>query len=288
MLAPEDAKAQFSSLAKSNPDDIDLIEGAILIAASLGSQVTFDECLAQLDRLASRVKNVYRDATPPSPPASPRGLLAALNQVLFVEAGFQGNEENYYDPENSFINRVLERRTGLPITLSVVYIEVARRAGINLRGIGLPGHFVVGYFEDENTGVPDIVVDPFNGGQYLSLRECEAIVHGMSFGTEETARWLRPVPTRLVLSRILSNLKQVYSSQGITPQLTTTIELMLALDPEAGTELKERAFLSYRAGKFGQAYADIKQCLDITPKGADRDQLNYYRRLFERLSVSHN
>jgi len=259
-----------------------------LIAAALGSQVDYEECHARIERLASRVRDVYNMATPASPPSNPREMIAALNQVMFIETGFQGNEENYYDPENSFLNRVLEKRTGLPITLSIVYIEVARRAGLDLKGVGLPGHFVVGYFEEDNATVPRLVVDPFNGGQFLSLRECEAIVHGMSLGSEETSRWLKPVPSRLVLVRLLSNLKQIYSAQGITPELATTIELLLVLDPGAGTELKERAFLSYRAGKFGQAYADIKRCLDIAPKGADRDQLNYYRRLFERLSVSHN
>ncbi len=93
---------------------------------------------------------------------------------------------------------------------------------------------------------------------------------------------------RLVFSRMLSNLKQSYLNLTMTERLTTTIDLMLALDPQAGTELKERAFLAYRAGKFGQAHADIKRCLDITPKGEDRDRMCYYLRLFARLSVSHN
>ena len=288
MLAPEDAQAQFSMLASSGTDDIDLLEGALLIATALGSAVNFDDSYARLDRLASRVKAVISDVAGALPASDPASMIAALNRVLFVEAGFRGNEENYYDPENSFINLVLERRTGIPITLSLVYIEVARRAGLDLQGIGLPGHFVVGYFEDINEGVPTLVVDPFNGGQYLSLRECEAIVHGMSVHSDQPSRWLGPVPARMVLSRMLNNLKQAYLYLGTTERLATVIEMLLALDPQAGTELKERAFLAYRAGKFGQAHDDIKRWLDLTPKGEDRERMRYYLRLFERLSVSHN
>lgn len=291
MLAPEDAQAQFSLLANGGADDIDLLEGALLIAAALGSAVNFDECHTRLDRLAARVNAVFSDVGDTLPASDPASMVAALNRVLFVEAGFRGNEENYYDPENSFINMVLERRMGLPITLSLVYIEVARRAGLELRGIGLPGHFVVGYFENMTEDIPALVVDPFNGGQYLSLRECEAIVHGisgMSSHSDQPSRWLRAVPTRLVLARMLSNLKQAYLNMAMTARLTTTIEMLLALDPQAGTELRERAFLAYRAGKFGQAHADIKRCLDVTPRGEDRERMHYYLRLFERLSVSHN
>ena len=288
MLAPEEAQAQFSLLANSGTDDVDLLEGALLIAAALGSAVNFDECYARLDRLASRVKAVVSDVAGTQPASGPANMIAALNRVLFVESGFCGNEENYYDPENSFINLVLERRMGLPITLSLVYIEVARRAGLELRGIGLPGHFVVGYFESADENIPALVVDPFNGGQYLSLRECEAIVDGMSVHSDQPSRWLRPVPARLVLARILSNLKQAYSNLGMMEQVTTTIEMLLALDPLAGNELRERAFLAYRAGNFGQAYADIKRWLDVTPRGEDRDRMRYYLRLFERLSISHN
>ena len=288
MLAPEDAQAQFSLLVNSSTDDIDLLEGALLIAAALGSAVNFEECHARLDRLATRVNAVLSDVGGTLTTSNPANMIAALNRVLFVESGFRGNEENYYDPENSFINLVLERRMGLPITLSLVYIEVARRAGLELHGIGLPGHFVVGYFERMTEDIPALVVDPFNGGQYLSLRECEAIVQGMSVHSDQRSRWLMAVPTRLVLARMLYNLKRAYLNLGMTERLTTTIEMLLALDPQAGTELRERAFLAYLAGKFGQAYADIKRWLEVTPRGEDRDRMRYYLRLFERLSVSHN
>lgn len=275
-------------LANNVSDDIDLLEGALLIAASLGSAVDLDECNAKLARLSERERVLSDEAGGYTPGDDPAGVLANINRVLFVESGFQGNEENYYDPENSFLNRVLEKRMGLPVTLSVVYMVVARRVGLELRGIGLPGHFVVGHFTPSKADVPSFVVDPFNGGQYLSLRECEAIIHGMSPGTDRPSRWLRPLSSPQILARILGNLKQIYVTLNLTSQLTTTIEMLLSLDPRAGMELQERAFLAYRAGKFRQAYDDIQRCLDINPRGEDHDRLHYYRRLFERLSVSHN
>ena len=288
MVTPEEAQALFASLAQESGDDIDLLEGALLVAAALGSDVDFDEVRASLDRFGRRVKEVMQWAGDAAPDCDPKAAIMSINRVLFVEAHLHGNEENYYDHDNSFLNRVLETRSGLPITLSIIYLEVARRAGLELRGIGLPGHFVVGHFVTRRDEAPDIIVDPFNAGQFLSRRECAAIVHGMSDSTEGLERSLRPVPARSILWRMLNNLKQIYLSHDMLPQLAVTIDLMLALDPSASDELRERAFLSYRSGRFDQAHEDIVRYLDAAPSEQERDRLGYYRRLFERLSVSKN
>src|SRR5205823_6434970 len=127
--------------------------------------------------------------------------------------GFAGNRDDYYDVENSYLDRVLARRTGIPITLSIVFMEVARRVGLPMQGIGLPGHFVVGYWPMGQGRIPRIIVDPFNNGQLLSVEDCATRVHA-AYGEDVrfTSEWLKPMTNRQMLARVLHNLKQIYIS----------------------------------------------------------------------------
>ena len=152
----------FLELASLSDDRINLAHGALLIAKAAYPDLDESLYLARLDRLASDVK---RDLTADIDAAA---IIARINHILYDEEKFRGNREKYYDPDNSFLNRVLDRRTGIPITLCLIYIEVAGRLGLDVRGIGLPGHFIAALFHASGK----IFIDPFNRGEIRSVDDC--------------------------------------------------------------------------------------------------------------------
>src|SRR5215212_5706363 len=155
----------FARLVRRKDDEIDLLRAALLIAHEADPTLDAGSCVAQLEALAERVRTrlAERGITPGADPAAALPTILALNLVLFTEEGFHGNTDDYYDPRNSYLNEVLARRTGIPISLALVYIEVARRVGLVLQGVGLPGHFLVGYIPPGPDGEP-VFIDPFHDG----------------------------------------------------------------------------------------------------------------------------
>ena len=175
-------------------------------------------------------------------------------RFLFEEEGFRGNTEDYYDPRNSFLNDVLDRRLGIPITLSVVYVAVAARAGLDAAGVGLPGHFVV---RAERRGRHRLL-DPFHGGTLLDRAACEALVARMRPGGGPLdPRWLAPVTTHQIFVRMLSNLKAVYSALGDWARALAAVERILLLVPDALEELRDRGTLHARLGQGSRSRARL-------------------------------
>jgi regulator of sirC expression with transglutaminase-like and TPR domain len=198
----------------------------------------------------------------------------ALNRYLFEELGFAGNESEYYDPRNSMLHQVLARRTGIPITLSVVYIEVGRRAGLRVEGLALPGHFIVRASEGEGEGV---LVDPFNG-KVTDEEECQSrldlIYEGkVALGEEH----LRPAGARTVLVRMLGNLKAVYARALLFRRALAAVERILLLAPGDLEERRDRGMLLAQLGRLPEAIAETQGYLNLAPEAADaaavREQL---------------
>src|SRR5438552_340584 len=154
MLTPQEAKRLFTRIARVPDREIDLVEASLLIAARQGSGIHTELCRAQITAMAHRVEAILRSDGIDDPRFAPCETVDAINQVLFEEEGFTGNRDDYYDVENSYLDSVLARRTGIPITLSIVYMEVARQVGLPMQGIGLPGHFVVGYWPSGRGRLP--------------------------------------------------------------------------------------------------------------------------------------
>jgi regulator of sirC expression with transglutaminase-like and TPR domain len=168
-----------------------------------------------------------------------------LNAYLFEERGFRGNTQEYYDPRNSFLNDVIDRRLGIPITLSVVYMEVGRRVGMPLQGVGMPGHFIMKYADPEE----DIYIDPFNRGRILSHEACEELLHdvyGEPVPFQET--FLAPVSKKQILSRILMNLKAIYIHTKDYLRALSVVERQLIIQPDTEQEVKDRAALRHLIG----------------------------------------
>jgi len=199
-----------------------------------------------------------------------RKFVRILNQHLIEELGFQGNEENYDDPRNSCLDQVLERRTGIPITLSVVYIEVARRLGWPIHGIGLPGHFVVRY---EDSGYSTFI-DPFHSGKLLTREECCELARGVT-GVDITQdpEALAPVGSRYILVRMLNNLRSSYFKAKNYGKAATVMDLLIEAFPEEADYYKARGIARLQLRSFGDAKRDLELYLKYSPQAEDRAEV---------------
>ncbi len=273
MEAPETpARTRFASLV-ARPV-IPLAEAALAVAAEEYPDLDTAACLGALDALARRVER----RLPPAPRPALH-VLSAMKAVLVDEEGFRGNERDYYDARNSFLNEVLERRLGIPITLSVLYIEVAARVGLGLQGVGFPGHFLVKC--PASSGAPgDLFIDPFNGGDVLGADECiarfKAVLHGRDFDP----RFLEPVSEPQILARLLHNLKKIYVEKGDDVRALWVVDRLLLLQPGSLEERRDRGLVSARLGGTASAVKDLGAYLEGSPQASDAAEV---RKLLEEL-----
>jgi regulator of sirC expression with transglutaminase-like and TPR domain len=274
---PSTAKEAFNrELAKSDPQ-INLARAALLMSEHLNRMSHLEDYyLALLDDMAEALQPTMRRAkTAPE-------QVKALTHFLFAELGFHGNGDNYYDPNNSFLDKVLDRRAGIPISLSVICLEIGWRLGLPLAGLGLPGHFIVGY------GVPDapIYFDAFNGGTILTEDDCLALCR-VPFSERRTFReqFLIPASKKAILFRMLLNLKQIYLRQENWEEAYRTIDLMLAIQPDQMGELRDRGVVAYRLNRLREATFDFQRYLFLNPDAADANWLKQHLEMIEeRLS----
>ena len=212
----------------------------------------------RLDRIAVEVANRTPDL------CNGASFVAAANQYLFQELGLRGNQSDYYDPRNSCINDVLERGLGIPITLSVIYIEIARRLAKPIFGIGLPGHFVVQY-ED---GLYSTFIDVFHGGELLDAEECREMGRRRS-GREMDPRHFLPYSRKEVVVRMLRNLKGIYVRSQDFDKALRVMDLLVAACPDSAEEHKQRAVVNLHLRRWHDAKADLDAYLRLAPNGAD-------------------
>jgi regulator of sirC expression with transglutaminase-like and TPR domain len=245
---------EFSRIANLPNDQIDLADGALLIAKTAYPELEASFYRDYLDRVASSVMQEL-GADP-----APSDSIARINQVLFEKEKFHGNHENYYDPDNSFLNRVIDRKTGIPITLSLIYIEVARRLGLDVRGVGLPGHFIVALYHHSG----EIFIDPFNRGEIRTMEDCLEIIRTYTSESDTTGgHWLQPITNIELLARMLRNLKLIYARQGDDIMLFNMVHWILTLQPDAIAELRERALLYEAMGNPARAADDWEQYITL-------------------------
>jgi regulator of sirC expression with transglutaminase-like and TPR domain len=239
---------------------LDLAVGALLIAQEEYPELDVGQYLARLDAMAGQI------AARLVPGSSPREVIAGLNRYLFEELGFHGNADRYYDPRNSFLNEVLDRRTGIPITLSTVYMELGRRLEFPLLGVGFPGHFLVKYA----SGGTEIILDPFHRGTILSHEACAERLRRM-YGDRIAfeASLLLPVGPRQILGRMLTNLKAIYLQSHQYAKALAAVERLLLLAPDAPQELKARAVLLAHLDREAEAVEAFEAYLERTPQAPE-------------------
>ena len=251
------ARERFADVARCRDGDIDLAEAALWIAAEADPALDVRSCLAQIDRLAEKAR--ARVAAE----ASDGQRVAILNRILFEEERFQGNREDYYDPRNSFLNWVLERRTGIPITLCLLYVEVARRVGLRADGISFPGHFLAKVRDRDADR--EIVVDAFEG-RVLDPADCEQRLQA-ALGPDARleARSLAAAGPREILIRILVNLKISYLGRDEYEAALACCDRVLLLAPDTALELRDRGLLYQRLECFAAALTDLERFLELAP-----------------------
>jgi regulator of sirC expression with transglutaminase-like and TPR domain len=257
------ARARFAALLARS--EIPLDEAALAIAAEEYPDLDTQAALAQLDALAQEVGAQVGDLRPPL------RVLQSMRSVL-REHGFRGNEKEYYDPRNSFLNEVLERKLGIPISLSILTVEVARRLGVHLQGVGFPGHFLVKCAVQP--GLPsEIFVDAFNGWELLGSEECTArfrsVLHGRAF--DQTL--LDPVDSRHILTRLLHNLKRIYVERGDDVRTLWVVDRLLLVTPGDLEERRDRGLVSARLGGTAAAARDLEAYVRGHPRASDADEV---------------
>ncbi len=265
--APAAALAEFSALVNRSIEDerIDLARAALAIARTEYPQLDPDSYLARLQGLAQRVR--ARLTRNPAPPET----IAALNAVLFEEERFRGNVADYYDPRNSFLNEVLDRKLGIPITLALVYEEVARRIGLPLFGVGMPGHFLLKHYDVDGG---QVILDPFHSGALLTLQECQQRLDQIYSGQMQLqSEFLSSVSRRRWLTRLLNNLKTIYLSGRNFRKALVMADLILAIYPRSPEDVKQRAALRYNLGQMRNALLDFEDYLKMLPEASDADDI---------------
>jgi regulator of sirC expression with transglutaminase-like and TPR domain len=278
-LSTVPALQAFSDAALS--PDPDLAVAALMIARIEYPDLDAGRYVAELDFIGAEAERRLSKAELPADAPDNVDLdryakVAALNAYLFDELGFVGNEADYSDPRNSFLNQVMDRRTGIPITLSLVYMEVARRAGLPVEGINFPGHFLLRCRAGRRQSyAEDLIIDPFHGGALLS-HDLPAHPSVESGGLPDSAgfesRRLPRATKQQILSRMLTNLKRVYVNMQSFPQARDIADMLIAVDPSAIGELRDRGLLAYNLKDFSGALRDLQAYLKLIPSGAQDDE----------------
>lgn len=250
----ENSIREFAQLMERNDGAIDLAQAALLIACTEYPELDVASQVERFDRLAAQTRT--------DPARSAAANIAALNELLFEKEKFAGNESEYDDPRNSYLNDVLDRKLGIPITLSLIYAEVARRLRLPVIGVGFPGHFLVKYL----TASDEILIDPFNRGAILTEHDCEERLRAQ-YGPEKKFKpeYLAASTPKQILARMLNNLKGSYFRRQNFPKVLTMVELSLAIDPASRQDIRDRGIVYYMLRRYPQALADLRTYLALSP-----------------------
>lgn len=269
-----EARQSFIQEINQPDEQIDLAKAALFIAQEEYPNLDPSEYLNALDTMAFELLDRLPDRQ------YPLRMIQTINRYLYDDLGFTGNVADYYDPRNSFLNEAIERRTGIPITLSLIYLEVAQRIDFPMVGVGMPGHFLI------RPDVPDMetFVDAFNRGEVLFSQDCQERLTQI-YGQPVTLQpeFLESVSNRQFLMRMLTNLKFIYLQQEELEKALCAVERILLLFPEIARELRDRGLINYQMGRFFAAIADFENYLIQVPDAEDAPVI---RKLLNQLGRS--
>lgn len=268
MLRPT-SRERWDHIVKQTDEQLNLAEAALLIAADEYPDLDVDDYLHRLDDLAHAVRG-----TLPAE-AGLEETVVALNNFLFIEQGFTGNADDYYDPRNSFLNDVLDRKLGIPITLSILYMEIGQRLGLPFEGVSFPGHFLVKCATNEG----DVVLDPFWGGVPLSEDDLRDRLEETCGKSQAASAALAPLLStagkKEILVRMLRNLKGIYLQREESLKALGIINRILQVQPDIPEELRDRGRLYDRLECFQPAAADLARYLVLAPSADDASDVQY-------------
>jgi regulator of sirC expression with transglutaminase-like and TPR domain len=261
----DSASSSFARIVAAGEAELNLAAAALHMARVEYPELDVAAYLERLDAMAADARRDVPDG------AGPVDALLALNRYLFQEQGFAGNRDDYYDPRNSFLNEVLDRRTGIPITLSLVYLELGRRLGLTLDGVSFPGHFLVKLRLKEG----EAILDPFNGGYSLSIEDLERRAREAATDVPATAEqvegWLSAAPKRDILLRMLANLQRVYEGRRDHLRAVRQVDLALVLEPGSPALLRARGSHYEALGHVSAAAGAYQGFLERVAEGPEAD-----------------
>jgi regulator of sirC expression with transglutaminase-like and TPR domain len=246
-----------------NAPGADVAPAALAIARIEYPALVADPYLDRIDAMGQKASMRLAGVSVASSDA-----VKVLNEYLFDEEGFAGNRENYEDPRNSFLNEVLDRRRGIPISLAVIYMEVARRAGLEITGVNFPGHFLLRAASPIHGD--DLIIDPFHGGALLSEFDCRQLLRShVGDAAAFDGSLLVPATRHDIVVRMLVNLKRLYVRMRSFPQARFVSTLLLTVDPSGIGELRDRGLLAYHLEDFASALRDLEEYLRLSPREAE-------------------
>jgi regulator of sirC expression with transglutaminase-like and TPR domain len=263
-MKPEDVRHLFEEAVSRPDDEIDLAEAALLVAQEQYADLDRDHYLGVLDGLAEKAAQRIGDET------EPYGIVNRLSEYIFDEEGFRGSDDDYYDPRNSFLNEVLDRRRGIPITLSLVYMEVGKRLRLPIVGVGMPWHFLVKYVAADE----EIFIAPYYRGIIMSEQDCSELLERMAGRPIPVQQeYLAAVTKKEIITRILNNLKAIYHHSEDHREALAVVERLIFLNPGEPQEIRDRGLLRYQLDDLTGALSDLERYLAILPNTADTESV---------------
>jgi regulator of sirC expression with transglutaminase-like and TPR domain len=264
---------EFAQLIARDDARIDLARACLMIAQDAYPELDVERYLGEIERMALALRGTLGKADAPGD--SPEERVMALNRFLFAELGYRGNAEEYYDPRNSYLNEVMDRRTGLPITLSVVFLEVAQRVGLTAHGLNFPGHFLVAVRQPGGL----VVLDPFRRGAVLTTDELRERWQRATQRVPPALKSLLAPARRLaIVVRILNNLKLVYLERDEEARAIAAVEKMVLVNPLGAEHHRELGALHLAAHQYSKAIDCLERYLQLAPDAADADTVRQHLR----------
>jgi regulator of sirC expression with transglutaminase-like and TPR domain len=273
--------------AASNAPGTSLAQAALVIARIEYPRLDVGSYVAKLDAMGDLARQAIQEHVDTTGDASMLSCITAMNRYLFEDLHFVGNRDKYEDPRNSCLNEVLDRRTGIPITLSVVYMEIARRAGLQIDGVNFPGHFLVRCPDLDSHAGASLIIDPFHGGALLSEHDCRLLLQ-RHVGSEVAFNksLLAPTTRPQIVARMLLNLKRIYVHMRSFPQARDVTELLLAITPSALSELRDRGLLAYHLNDVTGALRDLQTYLKLASwSDNDKESREEHEQIWEHVKT---
>ena len=250
---------ELKGLLAGDDDTMELDQAALNLATIEFPELDFGPSIESLDRFANDIANRCSDLS------DGREFVRVANTYLFEEIGLRGNADDYYNPRNSCLNQVLDGRMGIPITLSVIYMEIGRRLAKQIVGIGLPRHFVIQY-DDGNYST---YIDPFHGGAILSPDDC----YRLAQVEDENPRLLAPVCKRQIVMRMINNLRGIYFSQRSFEKAQEILNLLIEANPDSAEEYKQRGLVRLQMRQLLAGKRDLQKYLALNPQAPDKEEI---------------
>ena len=251
-----------------------LVEKCLKLSKTLEyPDLDLSEYVQKLDQLGEDLKNSVSEVK------NPTYLVSMLNEYMFDTLGFSGDRDDYYNPKNNFLNVVLDKKSGIPITLSIIYVELARHIGLDLRPVGFPSHFLVKFSEE-------LILDPYNGGKLLSIEDLQEILDRNFGGSVEFSQdFLNEIGSEQILIRISKNLKNSYTQSFNYAMAMHCINMILGIEPDSPEEVRDKGVLEARLSNYNLALRALNRYLELAPEADDVDYvLDLIRNIKERAS----